>query len=76
MRGNADRQPLCFSGTDGQRFLRYARHRLIGAGNHNLRVGIEVSDVGLSRDQQRLHPIPRQPHNRGQAVTVRIGLFH
>ena len=59
-----------------QRAFRHLRHPLIGAGDHNLRFRVQIGDIRSGAFQQRFNLRQGQPHYRGQAITVRIGLLH
>jgi len=70
------RQPLSLARAFCQGALRHLRHAVIGSGNHDLRFGVQVSNIGSCPLKQVFHLGQGQPHNRRQAVAVRVCLLH
>ena len=76
MRRHADRQPFGLARPFRQRARRRLRHPFIGSGNHDLRFGIQVGNVGPGALDKVFHLRQSEPHNCRQAVAVRIRLLH
>ncbi len=76
MRRHADRQSFGFVRPFRQRTLGDLRHAVIGTGDHNLRFGVQVGDIGAGTFDKLFHLRQGQAHNRRQAIAVRIGLLH
>jgi len=76
VRRYAYRQPFGLVRALRQRAFGYLRHAVIGSGNHDLRFGVQVSDIGSCPLNQVFHLGQGQPHYRRQAVAVGIRLLH